>query len=196
MPLVHTLNPDFWGDVFDLAPSWSPNLLFMKVTAHCGSRIKTSPDSRFQNFADSWFQNFIDFNHPKIDYRFTHRSQIRLLFSHITWRSEKHLRLIRISSWTFPFHETELFIPQVTHEFWQIQHFEGVRFLPNSPTLAPRGSGLTPTIWFHENSRNLVKSVTLGTSEWTHVTRKNLNGRIEPFLETTPLTPINRALAL
>jgi hypothetical protein len=36
------------------------------------------------------------------------------------------------------------------HEFWQTRRFEGVRILTNSPTLAPRGSGLTPTIYFHK----------------------------------------------
>jgi hypothetical protein len=40
----------------------------------------------------------------------------------------------------------------LSHEFRQTLCFEGVRFLRNFPTLAPRGSGLTPTIWFHENS--------------------------------------------
>jgi hypothetical protein len=37
------------------------------------------------------------------------------------------------------------------HGFRQTRRFEGVRILPNSPTLAPRGSGLTLTIRFHEN---------------------------------------------
>jgi hypothetical protein len=32
--------------VFDLAPSWSLNLSFMKITAHCSYWIKTSPDPR------------------------------------------------------------------------------------------------------------------------------------------------------
>jgi hypothetical protein len=37
------------------------------------------------------------------------------------------------------------------HEFCQTRCFEGDRFFLNSPTLAPRGSGLTATIRFHEN---------------------------------------------
>jgi hypothetical protein len=37
------------------------------------------------------------------------------------------------------------------HEFRQTRCFEGDRFFLNSPTLAPRESGLTPTIRFHEN---------------------------------------------
>jgi hypothetical protein len=50
--------------------------------------------------------------------------------------------------------------------------FRGWRVLLNSPTLAPRGSGLTPTIRLHESFGNLVKNVTLGTSEGTHVARE------------------------
>jgi hypothetical protein len=38
--------------------------------------------------------------------------------------------------------------------------FRGWRVFLNSPTLAPRGSGLTPTIRFHEYFGNLVKNVT------------------------------------
>jgi hypothetical protein len=62
------------------------------------------------------------------------------------------------------------------HEIRQTQRFEGVWFFLNSPTLAPRGSGLTPTIRFHENFRILVKNVTFGTSEWTRVLREFRNG--------------------
>jgi hypothetical protein len=50
--------------------------------------------------------------------------------------------------------------------------FRGWRVFLNSPTLAPRGSGLTPTIWFHESFGNLVKNVTLGMSEGTRVARE------------------------
>jgi hypothetical protein len=35
-------------------------------------------------------------------------------------------------------------------ESWYLQSFKGERFLPNSPTLAPRGTRLTPTICFHK----------------------------------------------
>jgi hypothetical protein len=57
--------------------------------------------------------------------------------------------------------------------------FRGWRVFLNSPTLAPRGSGLTPMIRFHKNLRISVKNVTLGTSEGTRVTRKLCNGRPE-----------------
>jgi hypothetical protein len=75
--------------------------------------------------------------------------------------------------------------------------FRGWRVFLNSPTLAPRGSGLTPTIRFHEHFGNLVKNITLGTSEGTHVTRKPYNDLIEAgFAELPPLVPINRMIRL
>jgi hypothetical protein len=71
--------------------------------------------------------------------------------------------------------------------------FRGWQVFLNSPTLAPRGSGLTPTIRFHEN-QNFGKNVTLRTSEGTRVTRKPHNGLIEASAELPPLAPINRRL--
>jgi hypothetical protein len=47
----------------------TPKLLFMKITAHCGSRIKTSPDSRTSQIPDS--MNFASFQ------PFWNRQQIR-----------------------------------------------------------------------------------------------------------------------
>jgi hypothetical protein len=82
----------------------------------------------------------------------------------------------------------------LSHEFRQTRRFEGVRFFPNSPTLAPWGSGLTPTIRFHENSRIPVKNVTLGSSEWTRVLRIFRNGHIEAVSWNYPLAHINREL--
>jgi hypothetical protein len=43
------------------------------------------------------------------------------------------------------------------HEFRQTRRFEGNSFFLNCPTLAPRGSGLTATIRFHENHWISVK---------------------------------------
>jgi hypothetical protein len=68
--------------------------------------------------------------------------------------------------------------------------FRGWRVFLNSPTLAPRGSGLTPTIRFHEHFGNLVKHVTLGTSERTRVTRKPYNGLIEAGFVELPPSPL------
>jgi hypothetical protein len=60
LPLGHTFNPDFRSDVFDLASSWSPKLLFMKTAALCDSRIETPPDSRTSLIPDS--PNFASFH--------------------------------------------------------------------------------------------------------------------------------------
>jgi hypothetical protein len=74
--------------------------------------------------------------------------------------------------------------------------FWGWRVFQNSPTLAPRGSGLTPTIRFHEYFRNLVKNVTLGTSEGTRVAQKLYNGLIKAGFAELPPVHINRRLPL
>jgi hypothetical protein len=68
--------------------------------------------------------------------------------------------------------------------------FRGWRVFLNSPTLAPRGRGLTPTIRFHEHFTNLVKNVTLRTSEGTRVTRKPCNGLIEAGFVELPPSPL------
>jgi hypothetical protein len=47
---------------------------------------------------------------------------------------------------------TTRYIHEYYLRIWQLRRFEGGRFLPNSPTLAPRGRGLTRTIRFHEKS--------------------------------------------
>jgi hypothetical protein len=57
---------------------------------------------------------------------------------------------------------SSLFLKNMFQELCQILTFRGWRIFLNSPTLAPRGSGLTPTIRFHEYFGNLVKNVTLG----------------------------------
>jgi hypothetical protein len=81
-------------------------------------------------------------NHPVMDSRFANRSLIRLLFLRIIRRSAKCMRFIRISSWMFPSHETELSIPSVIHEF--IHEFcksdvsRVKRFLSDFPTLWKR----------------------------------------------------------
>jgi hypothetical protein len=46
LPLVHTPNPDFWGNVFDLASSRFASLLFIETSTHHHPRIWSSIDSR------------------------------------------------------------------------------------------------------------------------------------------------------
>jgi hypothetical protein len=67
--------------------------------------------------------------------------------------------------------------------------FRGWQIFLNNPNLAPRGSGLTPTIRFHEN-QNFSKNVTLGTSEGTRVTRKSRNCRLEARSRNYPPSPL------
>jgi hypothetical protein len=52
---VHMLNPDFWGNVFDLASCRFVDLLFMEALSRHNLRTITSEfdPSRFPNFADS-----------------------------------------------------------------------------------------------------------------------------------------------
>jgi hypothetical protein len=126
LPLVHTLNSDFWSDVFDLASSRTPKLLFMKTTALYDSRIKTSPDSRTLQIRLHQIPELCRFliprtspvsNHSEIDNKFANRSHIRLLLSHIIRRLAWCMRFIRISSWMLPSCETEHSSPKMTYEF-------------------------------------------------------------------------------
>jgi hypothetical protein len=94
------------------------------------------------------------------------------------------------------FHEIRALISKLIHEpfSWISANpaFRGCKVFPNSLTLAPRGSGLTPTIWFHENFWILVKNVTLGTSELTLVIWISRNGHTEAVSWNCPPAPINR----
>jgi hypothetical protein len=61
----------------------------------------------------------------------------------------------------------------------QIRRFEGVRFLPKFPNTSPSGKRVDSDDPIpRKTSRILVKHVTLGTSEWTHVPQKIRNGHI------------------
>jgi hypothetical protein len=44
LPLVHTSNPDFWGNVFDLASYWFTSLLFIETFTRHNLRIWSSVD--------------------------------------------------------------------------------------------------------------------------------------------------------
>jgi hypothetical protein len=135
-----------------------------------------------------------------MDSRFTRRTQIRLSFSHITWKPEKTLRspsgsLHECSAFTKLEFSCWEWSANLSQEFRQTQRFEGVRFFPNSPTLAPRGSGLTLMIRFHENSWILVKKCNprnVGVD--THPLDLSQQSYRGSFLKLPPLSPINREL--
>jgi hypothetical protein len=76
LPLVHTPNPDFWGNVFDLASFWFSNPLSMtpefrgsermishvrdsRVSPILDSRLPRLHDSRLPRFPDSDFRDFL-----------------------------------------------------------------------------------------------------------------------------------------
>jgi hypothetical protein len=70
--------------------------------------------------------------------------------------------------------------------------FRGWRVFLNSPTLAPRGSGLTPTIRFHEYQKFSKKRHPRnvgGDTRRLETLQRSDRGR---FRGTTPLAPINR----
>jgi hypothetical protein len=75
--------------------------------------------------------------------------------------------------------------------------FRGWRVFLNSPTLAPRGSGLTLTIRFHDYFGNLVKKRhprnVVGDTRRPGTLQRSDRGR---FRGTTPHVPINRRLPL
>jgi hypothetical protein len=83
------------------------------LTVIPGLRLHQIPELR--RFLIPWTS--LVSNHPEMDSRFANRGLIRLLFSHIIRRLAKCMIFIRISSWMFPSHEIELFIPKVIHKF-------------------------------------------------------------------------------
>jgi hypothetical protein len=157
LPLVHTLNPDFLG--LQLWLCFSP-----------GSRMSSHKTSEpgFQQIPESVIL-------PKFG-----PSTVEIPGSRMFVTSP--LRRIKIpefctfaNSWLHRFQASENreFLAPEKHALRTLLSltFRGWRVFLNSPTLAPRGSGLTPTIRFHEPFGNLVKNVTLGTSEGTRVAR-------------------------
>jgi hypothetical protein len=178
LQLVHTLNPDLLG--------WQLWL--------CFSLIREFP---VQDFRSSWLCRFeiLDFRMFMIP--MIHRFKIPENRMFVTPRlrgpkiPENRLFVtLRLRRPKIP--ENRMSLAPEKHisrtflnsTFWAWQVFL------NSPTIAPQGSGLTPTIRFHEHFGNLVKNVTLGTSEGTRVTRKPYNGLIEACFAELPPSPL------
>jgi hypothetical protein len=126
------------------------------LKSFAGSRLQIFTSSRLPSFAGSRLQIFASSQLPSFA---GSRFQI---FASSRLRGFAGSRFLKT-------HFTNFITPDVSR----------VTGFPQSPTLAPRGSGLTPTIRFHENLRISVKNVTLETSEWTRVIRKSRNGRIK-----------------
>jgi hypothetical protein len=69
LPLVHTPNPDFWGNVFDLASFWFLNPSFTTPEFRGFERIISQVrDSRASPVDDSRFQGFPDSRLPRESY--------------------------------------------------------------------------------------------------------------------------------
>jgi hypothetical protein len=177
LPLVHTSNLDFWGNVFDLASCWFLNLLYTGIFTYHNLRIWTSLDSWTSQVRDSRSSRVRDFRSSQIrDFGSSQTRDFKTSQVHDSRPSQIHdFKTSQVSTtlkWTVdPREEARLgchvrsFLENLSREFRQTRRFVGVSFFLNSPTLAPRGSGLTPTIRFRENFWILVKNVTLGTSE-------------------------------
>jgi hypothetical protein len=221
MPLIHTSNPNFCGNIFGLASSWFASLLFIETFMRHNLRIWSLVDfrisqipvpdllryvalglrrfkipdlrrfatsglrrfkiqifvgSRLQGFAGSRFQIFIDL-------RLRGFVGSRFLIIADSW-------LRGFAGSRFQIFAVFNHLENLFRETCQTRHFEGDRFFLNSPTLASRGSGLTPTIRFHEKLWNSVKNVTLGTSEWTRVLQKSRNRQIEVSSWNWPPSPL------
>jgi hypothetical protein len=112
---IHTFNPDFWSNVFDLASSWPPKLLSWKSPLIMVAELRLHQIPELRRFLIHW--TLPVFNHPEMDSRFTNRSLIPLLFSRIIRRLAKCTRFIKISSRMFPSQEIRLSTPKTNHEF-------------------------------------------------------------------------------
>jgi hypothetical protein len=139
LPLVHTSNPDFWGNVFDLASCWFPNLLYTEIFAHHNLWIWTSLDSRISQVRDSRSSRVHDS-------RSSHVHDSRSSQIHNFKASQVHdSRSSQVSTtlkWTTDSREEARFgchfrtlLENLFHEFRQTRCFEGVRFFLNSPTM-------------------------------------------------------------
>jgi hypothetical protein len=154
LPLVHTLNPDFWDDIFDLASPWSSNLLFTKTTTHCNSRSprisnsRTSqvpdsvssrvPDSRASQVLDSRSLQVPDSKSSRVPIilKWTADSREEARFSYHFHTLLENLKTLRSPSGSL--HECSAFMKlefssrewsaNLSHEFRQTRRFEGVRF--------------------------------------------------------------------
>jgi hypothetical protein len=138
-----------------LGLSLTTEALLMKIITYQDSRNETPQDSWNSQVPD--LLNFTRFQLP------SNRQQTREPKANLAVTFAQHLKVSELYeiyhdvfmnvplSWNRIFHpKAHSWIYSRIRQLWR---FEGERFLPNSsPTLAPRGSGLTPTICFHDKS--------------------------------------------
>jgi hypothetical protein len=154
LPLVHTSNPDFWGNVFDLASYWFPNFLCTGIFARHDPRIWTSLDSRASPIHDSRSSRVHDFSSSQIhdfkasqvhDSRSSQIRDFKALHVHDSRSSQiRDLKASQVSTtlkWTLDSSEEarlgchfRSLLKNLSCDFRQTLRFEGVRFFLNSPT--------------------------------------------------------------
>jgi hypothetical protein len=130
-----------------------PNFIYSRFHGFAGSWLRV--------FAGSWLQGLRGFKIPELHrfatselrkfkvpdlHRFATSELCRFKIPDLHKFVTSELRRFKIPD----LHRFNL-PKNLFHEFRQTRQFEGDRFFLNSPTLAPRGSGLTLTIRFHEN---------------------------------------------
>jgi hypothetical protein len=155
-PLVHTSNPDFqrwclWLRLpLTYETSFTSELRLLKppkVRKIMTSRIRQILVARSSQVHD--FLNSPDSSRPEIGKRPVILMPIRQFISCLVSGSVK-LTVAKHLQERFPTTKDLVTHSRRYSRIRQLWRFEGERFLPNSPTLAPRGRGLTPTIHFHE----------------------------------------------
>jgi hypothetical protein len=115
----------------------TPKLLFMKITVHCGSWIKTSPDSRtsqipdsqnFASFQQSWNRQQICEQESTSAVTIAHYQKVSMMYEiyQYFFMNVSFLRRRALHSQGDS---------RTSSRFRQIRRFKGVRFLSNSLTL-------------------------------------------------------------
>jgi hypothetical protein len=146
-----------------------PKFVVPQVRGFKSSRIRDFEASQIQDFKPSCVRD------SEASWVSDSRSS-RVRDSETSWVSDSRSSRV-LCSW------------KLTSQISLTSTFRGWHVFLNSPTLAPWGSRLTPTIRFHEHFRISVKNVTLGMSEGTRVTRKTRNYRIEARSQNCPPRP-------
>jgi hypothetical protein len=177
LPLIHMSNPDFWGNVFDLASSWFLNPFCMKIFTHQNPRISQIPDciisqvhdSRASQVHDSRVSQIPSFRLPQPpDSRISRQSPIlkRVKSSNTKAKFDHYLHTCSKTRETFeiyqdffmitPFHKTGPFFhywfTNMFHEFWQFD-VSRVQVFYRIPNTVLCGMALVPDNIYRASAR-------------------------------------------
>jgi hypothetical protein len=204
LPLVHKLNPDFlrwhlWLCFLlvresprsgNLHISWLsnsssiilPNFIIPEVCGSAGSRLWVFTNSRLRGFESSGFQTIV-------------RSRLRDVVS-FRFQIFASSRLWDFVSFRFQIFAGSLLLKTYITNFINLD-VSRVTCFPKFPNTSPSGKRVDSDDPIPQTFQNFSKNVTLGTSEGTHVIRKNSQrSNRGAFAEIPPLAPINRRLPL